>query len=126
MVKWIVVSSVFLLVLFGGIAYFGSKQVDAIPAKSELMELDGYIFYLTPEKRWVITTVSPSENITSEMTYKEVEDIVEIQNIHLIDVPDYSTFSMKSFKHGDAVTIWAQGIMESYPPRVAPKIMEHR
>ena len=126
MVKWIVVSSVFLLVLFGGVVYFGSKQVDAIPAKSELMEMDGYIFYLTPENRWVITTVSPTENITSEMTYEEVKNIVGMQNIHLLDVPDYSTFSMKSFKHGDAVTIWAQGIMESYPSRVKPRIMEHR
>ena len=126
MVKWLVISSVFLLVLFGGIVYFGNKQVDAIPAKSELMGMDGNIFYLTSEKRWVITTVSPSENITSGMTYKEVENIVGIQNIHLLDVPDYSTFSMKSFKHGDAVTIWIEGIMESYPSRVAPKIMEHR
>ena len=126
MVKWLVVSSVLLLVLFGGIVYFGNKQVDAIPAKSELMEMDGSIFYLTPEKRWVITTVSPSENITSEMTYKELENIVGMQNIHLLDIPEYSTFSMKSFEHGDAVTIWIEGIMESYPTRVLPRIMEHR
>ena len=126
MVKWLVVSNVFLLVLLGGIVYFGNKQVDAIPAKSDLMGMDGYIFYLTPENRWVITTVSPSENITSEMTYEEVKYIVGMQNIHLLDVPDYSTFSMKSFKHGDAVTIWAQGIMESYPSHVMPRIMEYQ
>ena len=126
MVKWLVVLSVFLLVLFGGIVYFGNKQVDAIPAKSDLMEMDGSIFYLTPEKRWVITTVNPSKNIASDMTYKEVENIVEMQNVHFLEVGENSPFSMKSFKHGDAVTIWIEGIMESYPTRVAPKIMEHR
>lgn len=126
MVKWLVSLSVVLLLLVGGIVYFGNKQVEAIPAKSELMEMDGYIYYLTQVERWIITTVNPSKDITSEMTYEEVEDIVGMQNVHLIDVGENSAFNVKSFKHGDAVTIWVEGIMESYPTRVLPRIMEHR
>lgn len=126
MVKWLVSLSVVLLLIVGGIIYFGNKQVEAIPSKSELMELDGYIYYLTQVERWIITTVNPSKDITSEMTYEEVEDIVGMQNVHLIDVGENSAFNVKSFKHGDAVTIWVEGIMESYPTRVLPQIMEHR
>ena len=126
MVKWLVGLSVVLLLLVGGIIYFGNKQVEAIPSKSELMEMDGYIYYLSQVERWIITTVNPSKDITSEMTYEEVEDIVGMQNVHLIDVGENSAFNVKSFKHGDAVTIWIEGIMESYPTRVLPRIMEHR
>jgi len=126
MVKWLVGLSVVLLFLVGGITYFGNKQVEAIPSKSELMEMDGYIYYLSQVERWIITTVNPSKDITSEMTYEEVEDIVGMQNVHLIDVGENSAFNMKSFKHGDAVTVWVEGIMESYPTRVLPRIMEHR
>ena len=126
MVKWLVSLSVILLLSFGGYVYYENKQMDATPSKSELMEMDGYIYYLTPEKRWVITTVNSSENITSEMTYKEVENIVGMPNVHLLDVPENSSFNMESFKHGGAVTIWVEGILESYPTRVLPRIMEHR
>ena len=126
MVKWLVGLSVVLLFLVGGITYFGNKQVEANPSKSELMEMDGYIYYLSQVERWIITTVNPSKDITSEMTYEEVEDIVGMQNVHLIDVGENSAFNVKSFKHGDAVTIWIEGIMESYPTRVLPRIMEHR
>lgn len=126
MVKWLVGLSVVLLLLVGGITYFGNKQVEVIPSKSELMEMDGYIYYLSQVERWIITTVNPSKDITSEMTYEEVEDIVGMQNVHLIDVGENSAFNVKSFKHGDAVTVWVEGIMESYPTRVLPRIMEHR
>ena len=126
MVKWIVSLSVLLLLVFGGIVYFVNKQMDATPSKSELMEMDGYIYYLTPMERWIITTVNPSKDITSEMTYEEVENIVGMPNVHLLDVPKNSSFNMESFKHGDAVTIWVEGIMESYPTRVLPRYMEHR
>ena len=117
--KWLVSLCVLLLLLVGGTVYFINKQKDAIPSKSELVEMDGYIYYLTPIERWIITTVNPSKDITSEY-------IVGVQNIHLLDVPKNSSFNMESFKHGDAVTIWIEGILESDPTRVMPRIMEHR
>lgn len=126
MVKWLVSLCVLLLLLVGGTVYFVNKQKDAIPSKSELVEMDGYIYYLTPIERWIITTVNPSKDITSEMTYEEVKYIVGVQNIHLLDVPKNSSFNMESFKQGDAVTIWIEGILESDPTRVMPRIMEHR
>jgi hypothetical protein len=126
MVKWLVSLSVILLLSIGGYIYYENKQMDAILSKSELMEMDGYIYYLTPEKRWIFTTVNASKDVTSEMTYKQVENIVGMPNVHLLDVPKNSSYSIDSFKHGDAVTIWIEGILESYPTRVMPRIMEHR
>lgn len=126
MVKWLVSLCVLLLLSVGGYVYFQNKQMDAIPTKSDLIEMEGYIYYLTPEERWIITTVNPSKDMTSEMTYTDVENIVGMPNVHLLDVPENSSINMNTFKHGDAVTIWIEGILESYPTRVIPKIMEHR
>jgi len=126
MVKWLVSLCVLFLLSFGGYVYFQNKQMDATPSKSELIEMDGYIYYLTPDKRWVYTTVEPSKDITTEMTYEKVEKIVGMPNVHLLDVQKDSSFNLESFKHGDAVTIWIEGILESYPTRVMPRIMEHR
>lgn len=124
--KWFIGSVILLVVLIVGFFFLGNTDENEDTSELELMEMNGTIYYLSSEDRWVITTVEPNETITSDMTYDDVEKIVGFANVHFIDIRENSSYNIDDFKHGDKVSVWAEGIMESYPSRVAPVKMEHR
>lgn len=120
--KWLITVCLLFFVALGVFTFYSIETAEAPAPNETLYEMDGYIYYLQQDNQWIFTTITPAEQILPTMTYADVEAIVEMENVHIINIAQPIT----DFTHGDAVTIWVYGVMESYPTQVSPKKIQHR